>query len=473
MTVDVRASWGERFAEGTSRWLANRTTRRSFLGRFGRGVMLVASGSAVATLLSEDPAAARVCGQSGVAPLCPTYDCNETWGWCWYATGCCANGGLKKICDCCAPVDFVHGYCPSGTNVLCIVESCGNDPRVQTVPTTRLQLDDPVALSAAASRARHAHASQPAAVFAPADPLWAAVAAPYAASRRLPLLLVQRDGVASAMIAEVQRLGVRQAVLFGGAFAESVAAALARYGAEAEGVFPSPDVVEVAADVATELAAAGADRAFCVETRGVSRLAAPLAGAAAASMGQPLLLGAAMARDHGAVLTYLVGPEAAAEAGGVPGGHPLRVAALDQLSTEVAEVAAVGSGDMSSVGLLPGGDPALAAGLLSFGAPILLHGPQELGVVRDWMFHRRAQFRRVAVAGTTGALPTRGFYEVQSIVNGFEAHLLIGVGGQGLPVIAQPVEERPLGRARIASRGGDADDPPAYWTGRVYEKESG
>jgi hypothetical protein len=459
---------GDRVAERVARWLAARITRRSFLGRLGRGAMLVASGSVVATLLSEDPAAARVCGQSGVAPKCPTYDCDETWGWCWYATGCCANGGLKKICDCCAPIDFVHGYCPSGTNVLCIVESCGNDPRVQTAPTTRLQLDDPVALSAAASRARHGPGSQPDVVLAPIDPLWAGVAAPYAAGRRAALLLTSGTALAAATVAELQRLGTRRAALFGAPLSGALADQLGRYGIESEVVHASGDVVEVARDVATERARAGSNRAFCVEAGGVSAMAAPLAGAAAAAMGHPLLIGTASARAHGAVLTYLVGPEAAANAASVPGGHPLRTAALDQLSAEVAEAAAVGNGDISSVGLLPGDRPALAAGLLSFGAPILLHGPAQLGVLRDWMFARRDRFRRVVVAGTAGALDTNGYYEVQSLVNAFEAHLLIGVDGQGLPVIEQPNQERPLGLARIASRGGEADDPPAYWTGRVY-----
>ena len=52
----------------------------------------------------------------------------------------CAGGALKKICDCCrANHPNVHGYCPSGTNVLCIVESCGADPRVQVVALRRIR----------------------------------------------------------------------------------------------------------------------------------------------------------------------------------------------------------------------------------------------------------------------------------------------------------------------------------------------
>ena len=35
-------------------------------------------------------------------------------------------------------------------------------------------------------------------------------------------------------------------------------------------------------------------------------------------------------------------------------------------------------------------------------------------------------------------------------MNGFDAHLLVGEGGQGLPVFAQPLDERVLGKARVA-----------------------
>src|SRR5687767_4760921 len=110
--------------EHLGRWTAARSTRRSFLGRMGKVAVMVASGPAVATLLA-DQAEARVCGQSGVSPKCATFDCDAVWGWCWYANGCCAGGLLKKICDCCEfAYPNVHGYCPTGHNVKCIVESC-------------------------------------------------------------------------------------------------------------------------------------------------------------------------------------------------------------------------------------------------------------------------------------------------------------------------------------------------------------
>src|SRR5687768_16602918 len=204
--------------EAASRRLASRSTRRSFLGKLGRGAVLVAGGSTIATLLVGDEAEARVCGQSGVSPLCDTYDCDDgVWGWCWYATGCCAGGGLKKICDCCkARHPNVHGYCPSGTNVLCIVESCGTDPRVQVVPVRGIPSDDVATVSAGASRAARGEGSAPVIwMVDTASSLLACALAPAAAQARVPLLATRPDLLGAATIAELQRLGTTKAVLHG------------------------------------------------------------------------------------------------------------------------------------------------------------------------------------------------------------------------------------------------------------------
>ena len=68
--------------ERVSRWLAARTTRRSFIGNVGR-IGLVATGGALVSQVLSERAEARVCGQSGVSPKCPTYDCfaPSVWGW--------------------------------------------------------------------------------------------------------------------------------------------------------------------------------------------------------------------------------------------------------------------------------------------------------------------------------------------------------------------------------------------------------
>lgn len=92
----------DHFTEELGRWAARRTSRRSFIGRAGKIAVLVAGGPTIVALLADD-AEARVCGQTGVSEKCPTYDCDDIWGWCWYTTGCCADGLLKKICDCSRP----------------------------------------------------------------------------------------------------------------------------------------------------------------------------------------------------------------------------------------------------------------------------------------------------------------------------------------------------------------------------------
>jgi hypothetical protein len=298
--------------ESVSRWLANRTTRRSFLGKVGRGAVLVASGSALATLVIGDEAEARVCGQSGVSPKCPTYDCDDEWGWCWYATGCCAGGELKKICDCCR-VDHpnVHGYCPSGTNVYCIVESCGADPRVQVVALRKVPADDPVLLSTGTSRSARPEGS--------AGEVWlveagqvvaAAVAATIGAKRGVPVLLAGGPTLGAHVIAELQRLGAKKVVLRGAGFLPTIDAELLRYGVTVERADPDGSdagMAAVADRFAAEQKAAGVRRAVCIEPVGMSRNAAPLAAGLAMAKGYPLIIGVDRAKAAGFVLTYLVG----------------------------------------------------------------------------------------------------------------------------------------------------------------------
>ncbi|MCU1379633.1 MAG: hypothetical protein JWN29_2616, partial [Acidimicrobiales bacterium] len=205
--------------EGIGRRLASRTTRRTLLGRAAKVGVLVAGGPALASLLVER-AEARECGQSGVSPKCPTFDCigpGSVWGWCWYASpGCCAGGGLKKICDCCtAGWPNVHGYCPSGHNVRCMVESCHADPRVMYVPVLRAPgLTGP---SVAAARARlGAAGSGGVVVIGDADePLLAAVAAAVSGGIGAALLLTPRDRLAAAVPAEIQRRKATSAIVVG------------------------------------------------------------------------------------------------------------------------------------------------------------------------------------------------------------------------------------------------------------------
>jgi hypothetical protein len=457
--------------EEASRWLARRSTRRSFLGRLGRVAVLVAGGSTIAALVTEDEAHARVCGQSGVSGKCATYDCdNGVWGWCWYATGCCADGELKKICDCCAPVNNVHGYCPSGTNVLCIVESCGADPRVQVVSLRRIPSDDPVAVSAGASRARFAEGGAPEVWLADASqPLVASVLAPLAARAKAPLLLASGASLGASLVAELQRLGTRKVVVQGAGLGSGIDAELGRYGIAVERpAGAGSSVADLADRVLAQLRSGPTvpGRAVCIEPSGLSLAAAPLAAAFAAAKGYPLIVGVDKAKALGMTMTYLVGPEAANRAGEVPGGQPLFSETWWGLSSEImAMYVGLENGDGSHVSLLPEGSGITPAALLSGGGPILVHPAGSLEGVRDALFSYRDRFRSVALAGATGELTTASYYELQSIVNGFEAHKLIGVSGQGLPVIDQPLAERPLGLAR---RNRAPEQPASrYWTDRI------
>ena len=196
-----------------------------------------------------------------------------------------------------------------------------------------------------------------------------------------------------------------------------------------------------------------------------------MAAALAAAKGYPLIVGVDKAKAAGFTLVYLVGPEAAARAGEVPGGHPLGDASWAALSASVADIAfRVEAAGPRGLALVADGGPG-PLGMLPAGGPILMHGPGSLEGVRDVLFAHRDRVRTVALGGATGALTTDSYYELQSIVNGFEAHKLIGVSGQGLPVIDQPLSERPLGLARRSNTPPE-ELGPQYWTGRGLELDS-
>ncbi|MDH3295538.1 MAG: hypothetical protein OER95_14560, partial [Acidimicrobiia bacterium] len=208
----------DRAVERAGRWTARRTSRRSFLHRLGQLAIVVAAGPSIGTLLMRK-VDARVCGQSGVTPKCDTFDCvgpGDVWGWCWYASdGCCRNGGLKKICDCCT-VDYpnVHGYCPAGTNVRCIVESCGNDPRLQTVTLTAIAWTSASGYYHSAAAAAHHSASK--AVLAPANNRWLQyVAAPLAGTLGVPMLAIADAGPSPADLELLSRLEVDEVLTVG------------------------------------------------------------------------------------------------------------------------------------------------------------------------------------------------------------------------------------------------------------------
>ncbi|MCU0273061.1 MAG: hypothetical protein MUE34_07515 [Acidimicrobiales bacterium] len=287
--------------ERAGRWLAGRQSRRSFLGRAGKAAVLVAAGPTVATLLA-DRAEARVCGQSGVAPKCPTFDClysDSVWGWCWYASdGCCRNGGLKKICDCCTlGWPNVHGYCPTGHNVRCIVESCGTDPRVQTTLLTRLA-PDATGYTTPARSLRYRTA--PTVVVADADaPLLAAVAAPVAGVLGAPFLRFPRAGLGAGQQQLLSQLQVRRVVLVAPALAAQ-ADALRATGLEVEVVGTSTEPGRFSEEVAAWIRGVNRiGRTVTISPEGLSGASAGTAAVFAAAQGFPLLVGGGAAQAVG------------------------------------------------------------------------------------------------------------------------------------------------------------------------------
>jgi hypothetical protein len=298
-----------------------------------------------------------------------------------------------------------------------------------------------------------------------------AVFATMAAKRGIPLLLTRANTLGTHVIAELQRLGARKVVLRGAGLLPTIDAELVRYGMTVERPDVDGSIAAVAAAserFAAEQRAAGVRRAVCIEPAGMSGDAAPLAAGLAMAKGYPLIVGVDRAKAAGFVLTYLVGPEAAARAGEVPGGQPMTSGSWAALSAMLADVAyRVEQSSAPVVSMVADGGPGTLP-LVSAGGPILMHVPGSVEGVRDVLFTARDRIRTIVLGGATGALTTDGYYELQSIVNGFEAHKLIGVAGQGLPVIDQPVEERPLGLAR-RSNTPPVELAPQYWTGRGLE----
>lgn len=483
----------ERFDTSTerlSRRLAGRSSRRTFLGRVGKAAVLVAGGPTLVGFLDQR-AEARVCGQSGVSPVCTTFDCTgpgDVWGWCWYASpGCCANGGLKKICDCCRRNHpNVHGYCPAGHNVYCAAESCGHDPRVMYVPLERASGLDAIGVALSRSKRLPDGRGGTAVVGDGDDVLSACLAGPVAAAVDGPLLLGPRTALSPQILDELRRLAITDVKVVGPGLSVVVDDALRAAGVQVERLHTLSDYPGASAQVARfVMARTGVRRAFCVGV-GLDGVAnAPAAAAIAAARKGPLVLGVDGAIDAGGgtvagsgtvdgggadatAITYLVGQEVASRAGAVPGGFPLRGTTRDELAVELATLAVTTEG-MRDLNLLlaPSGSAGIAPGLVGAGGVLLYHPDGALGrTAFSWLLERRTNVRRAVLGGSLGTLGTRGVSDLQSVLHGFDTHLLVGVGGQGLPVRSQPLDERPLGRARVKGEL-PPDTSPAYWSGRA------
>lgn len=439
--------------ERLGRGLAARTSRRGFLAQTGRVAVVVAGGSAMGLAL-EEPAIARVCGQSGVSPKCADYDCHDTWGWCWYAKGCCADGALKKICDCCAPnTPNPVGYCPSGTRVKCIVESCGADPRLQTKIIRRLGSPDPVELSLIVSRTRFAQNGRPVAVLGEAGSAgFSALAAGLTRVADAPVLLSGPDVLDGRVGEELTRLGA-EFVLLVGRFGPAVEAALVAQGRTVRRLTTTGDPVPASAEVASWVRAATGARTALVVMPGVGYQAVAMAGALAAAKAWPLLIGAgaaarAVLAEPEAAHRVLVVSDDPSHAEAFRGGIPLVAPDAAGLALVIADRMVGEQVSKDTVALVGLHDDAAAAGLAGLAAPMLTYRPGTLEGAWDWLHAHRSGVQRAFVSGTVEAFGDQPYYDLQSLLNEFEAHLLRGQGGEGLPVISQPRSERPIGMAR-------------------------
>ena len=450
MTTPATGGGGvDEWVERAGRWAAARLTRRSFISRLGRTALVVAGGAAASTLMAE-PAGARVCGQTGVSPSCPDFDCTDIWGWCWYSTGCCAGGLLKKICDCCAPNwPNVHGYCPTGTNVRCIVESCGEDPRVQRVRTTRLTTDDPGAMAASIRAAKFPTGNGSIVVGDSQDPLFGAVAIALAAMIEAPVILLPRRALAPTEAAEIQRLG-SSAFLASPLLPPAADQELDSRGVWVHRVGTSEDLVSFSGEVAAWVA----DRLGGRDVVAVGAAEAPpvraLATSFAATLRLPLVYRPETLAGAGVAL---VGAEMAARRAEFPSAPVFPGPDQVDLSLQLAET--VAGGLAGTIVLAPRDSPVLLA-LAAFGAPVLVHEHDNAARLLPFLMAHRGKITRAWLGGHRGSFGSPAYRQVQSALNGYEIHQLIGVAGQGLPVYSQPLAERVVGAARRGT------DPPPY-----------
>jgi len=480
------------WVETASRWTAERTTRRSFLGKVGRAGFLLAAGPTLATVLAER-AEGRVCGQTGYVPVCPTFDCDEgVWGWCWYASGCCAGGYLKKICDCCVwQYPSVQGYCDSGYTVKCLVESCGTDPRVLSVPMKEMDTSDLLTTAVEVAKLRFPNGS-PTVVLADGDePLFWAIALGLGGIVGGAVLPLRERRLDPKVLEHIRAMKVSVVTIVGPALPGSIDTAIAEQGFTVERVGRSAEVGEFSAEVArwarglsnrevrinarpqllTPRFGGDVSRCVCVVPQGLSAEAVPLAAALAGALGYPLVVGEAAARAAG-VPAYLVGPEAARHEAQLPGSRSLVAASLVELGVDLARLAYDTEKVAPETVLLAPTDSAALLALAGMGVPIVVHEPGILNrAPRGWLYALVEAYgppHQIYIGGPWQVLGLDGWYEVQSAVNGFETRRLVGRDGDGYP-FEQPWYEQGVGAARVDS---EVPSPPprsssTYWGGRV------
>jgi hypothetical protein len=464
----------DRLTESVARWTAKRTTRRSFLANAGRVAMVTAAGSAITAVLA-DQAQARVCGQSGVSPKCPTYDCVTPgfWGYCWYASpGCCANGGLKKICDCCLTGwPNVQGYCPTGSAVYCVVESCLEDPRVQTVSLDRWIATDPVL--AGVERTKLLKSATIVVLANASETLASVLAVPVASELNAPILGISVNAIPGEVLAELTRLGATTVVVAAPGLNAGVLDVLTSLaGVTVENIAPTATAGDFAV-ASLEIARWLQTRTqrpdiVVIGTNGEAASLGPVAAAYARGLRAPILVGADAARAFvsevareltvTAIGTSLQGEFSAKTS--FTKGSPVEISRL--LADRVIERDS-GSITVGFASATTGGFGYIVAA----NSVVLLHeaGPFT-DEFREWINTRRRRFSRAELCtAAPGAYDNTNIYLLQSGLNGFDAHQLAGGGGDGLPVYSQPLEEQAIGKARVSG-----ELPTTIVPGKPYRK---
>ncbi|MEM7325166.1 MAG: hypothetical protein AAF531_18900, partial [Actinomycetota bacterium] len=354
-----------------------------------------------------------------------------------------------------------HGYCPSGTNVRCIVESCGTDPRVLNVALTPLEWAGATGYHHAAVQLGHASATK--AVVADDSDRWMQyIAAPLAGTLGIPLLGIGPNGASAEDIALLNSLGVTEVIAVGPV---SATGTLTAAGFTVDQVTTASDLATISQQVADHITKINdIHRTVTVEAAGLSAEVAPAAAAFAALGGYPLVVGSATALAIGYPTLY-VGPEPAEVA--VSGNRTVATSAVD-LSIELADLAAaIPHVSPNRIAIAPSGSSD-AVGLVNLGVPLVLHPLDRLGPLESWIQDHSLRYGELAeifyMVGP-GQLITEEYWKLQSAANGFRADQLQGVAGQGLPVIRQPLAERPLGMARTdGALTWGSESPPNYWT---------
>ncbi len=278
------------------------------------------------------------------------------------------------------------------------------------------------------------------------------------------MFVVGSGGLSFSDLSRMQNLGVRTAMLVG-SVPSAVTTSLNQADIGSDVVTTSADPSTASIEVAERIRTISAiHRTVTVVDSGFSAGSAILAANFAAINGFPLVVGVDAADAVGSP-TFYVGPEAS---GASVDAQRTSSTNLPALALELADLAAVSpSGQTRRLALVSEATADLV-GLLNLQASIVLHPIDQLGAIADWIEahgRRYGKFEKVFFVQGPGQLTPDEYWRLQGTVNGFRVNELMGVSGQGLPVIRQPMAERPIGMARIdGSIPWGSEPAPSYWT---------